>query len=129
MIIQGSLFNLKMKKFRLILITENQINLAKGQKFAEMIRKTLNLEGEYEISKYGKFEDSYRVEFNGQFSKEKNAIAESIELTDRLSSPWTVTYERAENQVELIFNKSDFSTFRKIEFNVLRWEEFRFENE
>ena len=91
-----------MKKFRLILITENQINLAKGQKFAEMIRKTLNLEGEYEISKYGKFEDSYRVEFNGQFSKEKNAIAESIELTDRLSSPWTVTYERAENQVELI---------------------------
>jgi len=128
-IIQGSLFNLKMKKFRLILITENQINLAKGQKFAEMIRKTLNLEGEYEISKYGKFEDSYRVEFNGQFSKEKNAIAESIELTDRLSSPWTVTYERAENQVELIFNKSDFSTFRKIEFNVLRWAEFRFENE
>ena len=118
-----------MKKFRLILITENQINLAKGQKFAEMIGETLNLEGGYKISKYGKFENSYRVEFSGQLSKEKNSIAESIELTDRISSPWNVIYDRVENQVELIFNKSDFSNFRKIEFNVLKWAEFGIENE
>ena len=36
----------------------------------------------------------------------KNSVAESIELTDRICSPWTVTYERAENNVELVFNKT-----------------------
>lgn len=118
-----------MKKFRLTLITENQKSLEKGKKFAELIGDTLNCKNGYEISQYEKFENSYRIEFIGRIKTVKNSVAESIELTDRICSPWTVTYERTENDVELMFNKSDFSNFRRNEFNVLKWAEFGIENE
>ena len=59
----------------------------------------------------------------------KNSVAESIQLTDRICSPWTVNFNRTENNVELMFNKSDFSNFRRNEFNVLNWAEFGIENE
>ncbi|MFD0862542.1 hypothetical protein ACFQ1M_10020 [Sungkyunkwania multivorans] len=118
-----------MKKFRLTLMTENQNSLEKGKKFAELIGKTLNCQSGYEISKYEKLENSYRIEFIGQLTSGKDSVTESIELTDRICSPWIVTYERTENNVELMFNKSDISNFRRNEFNVLNWAEFRIENE
>ncbi len=118
-----------MKIIQLTLITENQKSLEKGKKFAELICKTLNCENGFEISKYEKFENSYRIEINRQIIDENNSILESVEMTDRICSPWTVTYERTENSIELIFNKSDFSKFRRNEFNVLNWAEFRIENE
>ncbi len=119
----------KMKKFRLILITENQKSLEKGKKFAELICETLNCENGFEISKYGKLKNSYRIEIIGKILDQNNSISESIELTDRICSPWIVTYERTENDVELMFNKLDISNFRRNEFNVLKWAEFRIENE
>ena len=118
-----------MKKFRLILITENQKSLEKGKKFAELICETLNCENGFEISKYGKLKNSYRIEIIGKILDQNNSISESIELTDRICSPWIVTYERTENDVELMFNKLDISNFRRNEFNVLKWAEFRIENE
>lgn len=118
-----------MKIIQLTLITENQKSLEKGKKFAELICKTLNCENGFEISKYEKFENSYRIEINGQIIDENNSILESIEMSDRICSPWTVTYERTEKSIELIFNKSDSSKFRRNEFNVLNWAEFRIENE
>jgi len=118
-----------MKNFRLTLITENQNSLEKGKKFAVLISETLNCKNGFEISKYEKLKNSYRIEIIGQITSEKNSITESIELTDRICSPWIVTYERNENNVELIFNKSDFSNFRRNEFNVLNWAEFEIENE
>lgn len=118
-----------MTKFRLTLITENQKSLDKGRKLAELICQTLKIKNEFEISKYEKFENSYRIEINAQLEKENISIEKSIELTDRICSPWIVTYDRTENNVELIFNKSDFSNFRKNEFNMLNWANFRIENE
>ena len=118
-----------MKKFRLTLITENQKSIEKGKKFAELIRETLNCKSGYEISKYEKFENSYRIDFIGQITNGKNSVEESIELTDRICSPWTVNYERTKNNVELMFNKSDISNFRRNEFNVLNWAKFGIENE
>lgn len=117
-----------MTKFGLTLVTENQKSLEKGKKFAELICETLKAKNGFEISKYMKFENSYRIEIMGQIM-DNNSIAESIELTDRICSPWTVKFNRIENNVELMFNKSDFSKFRKIEFNVLNWAVFGIENE
>ncbi|MCC4213199.1 hypothetical protein [Leeuwenhoekiella parthenopeia] len=117
-----------MTKFRLTLVTENQKSLEKGKKFAELICGTLNCKNRFEISKYEKFENSYRIEIIGQIT-DKNSVAESIELTDRICSPWIVTYDRPKNSVELIFNKSDFCNFRRAEFNVLNWANFKTENE
>ncbi|OMP29731.1 hypothetical protein [Mangrovimonas sp. DI 80] len=118
-----------MTKFRLTLVTENQKSLEKGNKFAELICGTLNCKSGYEISKYEKFKNSYRIEIIGKIADKKNLVAESIELTDRICSPWIVTYERKKNSVELIFNKSDLSNFRRAEFNVLNWANFGIENE
>src|SRR5690606_9006765 len=117
-----------MTKFRLTLVTENQKSLEKAKKFAELICGTPNCKNGYEISKYEKFENSYRIEIVGQIT-DKNSVAESIELTDRICSPWLMTYERPKNSVELIFNKSDLSNFRRAEFNVLNWANFGIENE
>ena len=118
-----------MKNFRLTLITENQNSLEKGNKFAELICKTLNLKNGFEISKYDKLKNSYRIEIIGKMADENNLILESIELTDRICSPWIVNFNRIENNVDLIFNKSDFSNFKKNQFNVLNWAEFGIENE
>ncbi|NMM50659.1 hypothetical protein [Marinigracilibium pacificum] len=118
-----------MTKFRLTLVTENQKSIEKGKKFAELICKTLNHKNGYEISKYEKFENSYRIEISGHIVDKKNSVTESIELTDRICSLWIVTYKRAENNIELMFNKSDFSNFLRNEFNVLNWAEFGIENE
>ncbi len=117
-----------MTKFRLTLVTENQKSLEKGKKFAELICGTLNCKNAYKVSKYEKFENSYRIEIIGQIT-DKNSVVESIELTDRICSPWIVTYNRPKNNVELIFNKSDLSNFRSKEFNVLNWAQFKIEND
>lgn len=118
-----------MKKFHLSLVTENQRFLEKGNQFAKTVCKTLKGKTEYKISNYKKFKNSYRIEISGWLGNDINPIMQSIELTDRISSPWIVIYERSENNVELIFHKSDFSQFRRNEFNVLKWAQFRIDND
>ena len=117
-----------MKEFRLTLITENQKSLEKGKKFAELICETLNCKNGFEISKYEKLKNSYRIEIIGKIADQNNSISESIELTDRICSPWIVNFDRIEKNVELMFNKSDFTNFRRNEFNVLNWAEFGIKN-
>ena len=116
-----------MKNFQLILVTENQNSLKKGKKFAELICETLNCKKEFKISKYEKLKDSYRIEIVGRISDQNNSISESIELTDRICSPWTVNFDRTENEVELMFNKSELSNYRNIKFNTLNWANFEIE--
>lgn len=118
-----------MKKFRLTLITENQKSLEKGEQFAELICKILNCQNGFDISKYVKLKNSYRIEVTGGINNLSNLISESIELTDRICSPWIVKFDRAEYSVELIFNKSEFSNYRNTNFNVLNWASFEIENE
>ncbi len=118
-----------MKKFRLTLITENQNSPEKGKKFAESISETLNYKNGFEISKYNKLTNSYRIEIIGEITDDTNSISESIELTDRICSPWIVNFDRIENNVELMFNKTDSSNYRDNKFNVLNWASFGVENE
>tara|TARA_R110002073_G_scaffold24309_5_gene82282 strand:- start:9940 stop:10296 length:357 start_codon:yes stop_codon:yes gene_type:complete len=118
-----------MKKFRLILVTENQNSLQKAKKFAELICKNLNCNSSFNILKYEKLENSYRIEIIGVISDYKNSISESIELTDRICSPWIVKYDREENEIELMFNKQKFSNFRDNQYNVLNWANFEIENQ
>ena len=118
-----------MNKYRLTLITENQKSIDKSKKFAELICKTLNCKNGYEVSKYEKLDNSFRIEIIEKLENGINLIEQSIELTDRICTPWTVTYDRTENYVELMFNKSDYSSFRRNELNVLNWARFEIENE
>jgi len=116
-----------MKNFRLTLITENQNSLDKGKKFADLICETLNCQSGFEISKYEKLKNSYRIEIVGKISDQNNSISESIELTDRICSPWILNFDRIENEVELIFNKSELTNYRKENFNTLNWANFGIE--
>jgi hypothetical protein len=113
-----------MKNFRLTLITENQNSLEKGKKFAELISETLNCKNGFKISRYEKLKNSYRIEIIGQITSEKKSVTESIELTDRICSPWITKFNRFESEVELMFNKKDSSDFRNPRFNVLNWANF-----
>ena len=113
-----------MKSFRLILITENQKSFEKGRKFAETVCEILDCQSGFDISKYHKLKNSYRIEIVGEIMNQENAILESIELTDRICSPWQIKYDRDEKSVELIFNKSDHSLFRHERLNVLYWSNF-----
>ena len=117
----------KMKNFRLTLITENQNSFEKGKKLAELIYETLNCQSGFEISKYEKLKNSYRIEIIGKIADQNNSISESIELTDRICSPWTLNFDRIENEVELIFNKSELTNYQKENFNTLNWTNFGIE--
>jgi hypothetical protein len=116
-----------MKNFRLTLITENQNSLEKGKRFAELICETLNSKNGFEISKYNKLKNSYRIEIIGKMTDQNNSISESIELTDRICSPWIVNFNRTENDVELMFNKSELANYRNEKFNILNWANFEIE--
>ena len=116
-----------MKTFNLSLVTENQKTLEKGKAFANLVCKTLHCKSEFHITTYEKFTNSYRIEITGELEG-SNCIATAIELTDRICSPWSVRYHREENTVELLFNKSDSSTYKLLQFNVLTWAHFSIEN-
>ncbi len=116
-----------MKKFHLVLITENQNSLEKAKSFAELICKELNCKNEFEILKYDKLVHSYKIEIIGVIEEYKNSILESIELTDRICSSWLVKFDRNENEIELLFNKSNESIYRKLQFNTLNWASFTIE--
>jgi len=112
-----------MRQFRLTIITKNQKNVDKAKKLAKLIDSTLGDDLTYEINKYNKFSDSFKIEFSGKV-KNESLISQAVELTDRLSSPWLIYYDRNEDTANLIFNKSDHSNFRKPEFNVIEWSSF-----
>jgi len=118
-----------MKKYRLTIITENQNRPEKARKFSELINGGLNSSCEFKISKYEKLKDSYKIEFIGEIKQKSNSISESVELTDRICSPWIMWFNRTQNEIELIFNKTDKSVFRKNEFNTINWASFEIENE
>ena len=112
-------------KFHLTLITEDQAHPEKAQQLAALIVKILDANCEPKIAKYAKFTNAYKIEIRGTVASNIDAI----ELTDRLCSPWSVTYNRLENTIELMFNKTEHSRFIKIEFNVLAWGNFVVEKE
>lgn len=103
------------------MITENQNKSDKADKIANLILKELNCNKVFQIDKYDKFENSYKIELEFLFDNEKDSIVESIEKTDRIYAPWIIYYDRNENEVELIFNKSDQSRIRKVDYNVIKW--------
>ena len=116
-----------MKQFRLVLITENQNARRKAEGLAELVCKILDCENDYEIYKYEKFKHSYRIVFTGKIADPDNSISESITRTDRICSPWLVSYYRDKGEIDLLFNKSEFSRYRDNRFNVLRWAKFEIE--
>lgn len=111
-------------KYRLTLITENQNSLDKGKRLAELICEELDCKSGFEISEYEKFENSFRVEIIGRIIDHNNSVLESIELTDRICSPWVIKFDREKNQVELMFNRGTQSDYRNNRFNVLIWANF-----
>lgn len=99
-----------MKNYMLNFVTENQRSPEKGKKVGSLICEALRLEN-FEISKYEKFPNSYMIALSGKIKSDLESIYESIELTDRICRPWIVGFKRNENEVSLIFNKSEFSKF------------------
>jgi hypothetical protein len=113
-----------MKKFQLILITENQKTEAKANKLARLISETLACKNVVEVAAYDKLDNSYRIEIVGLIGSEENPFEAAVKLTDQICSPWAVTYRQTNNEMELFFNKTTHSKFRKDNFNVVLWGNF-----
>jgi len=109
------------KNVRFVIITQNQNTKEKAKKFAEKIANELKIATSPKIQQYYKFENSYRIEFVFPFDGPENSIQESIEKTDSICSPWIMTFDRFEKKIELIFNKTDSSKYRKEYLNVILW--------
>ncbi len=115
----------EIKEYNLVLITENQNSIEKANKFALLICNELNLNKNFKISQYHKFSNSYKIEINGNFVNESSFITQSIKLTNKICSPWIIEYDEEINEIDLIFNKTEFSKYRNNNFNILKWANFK----
>ena len=109
------------KNVRFEIITQNQNTKEKAKKFAEKISNELKIATPPKIQQYYKFENSYRIEFVFPFDSPENSIVESIEKIDLICSPWIMKFDRFEKEIELMFNKTDNSQYRKQYLNVISW--------
>ncbi len=114
-----------MKTVILSVVTENQDKTIKAKRLAGHISEVLGVEKNFVVEKYEKFENSYKLEWKFCLEQPENSIIESLEKTDRLCSPWTVRLNDDKTEIELTFNKSEQARFRKNEFNVIVWANFR----
>ncbi|WP_417884889.1 hypothetical protein [Zunongwangia sp.] len=113
---------------KLTLITTHQNSITKAEKFAKFVCQVLSVAEKYKISEYDKLENAYKIDIFNKIET-NNPIEKSIELTDRICSPWLIFYNREENIVELIFNKSESSSFKNQRLNVLNWANFTIESQ
>lgn len=108
----------------LTIVTENQTQKIKAEKLSELIKNELGDDWKIlTIDKFEKFENSYKIELEKTFIEihqdRINYLA--ISSTDKLVSPWLLYFDKAENCIELIFNKNENTQSRKMEFNVIKW--------
>ncbi|MDP8171229.1 hypothetical protein QJU96_08015 [Pasteurella skyensis] len=113
-----------MKKYQLTIITENQKQPEKATKLAKIICDTLNWGHNFHITKYDKFEHSYKIEITENISKTDNWVLEAIDLTDKICNGWIVFFDREQNDIELICSNDRILQYRNVNFNVIRWARF-----
>lgn len=111
--------------FSLGIVTENQKRVENAEKLAALLVDHLPNIQNFHLAKYDKFPSSYRIELEGSFINPADHIYESIKISDSISSGWMVLYDRDQETVELIFNKTDSTRFEHDEFNVIRWAHFQ----
>jgi hypothetical protein len=113
------------RAYSLGIVTENQNNAKKAEALAALLVDYLPNIYNFHLKKYDKFPNSYRIELEGKFIKWEHHIHEAIQISDSICSGWIVMYDRDMECIELIFNKTDTTTFEHNEFNVIRWAHFQ----
>lgn len=109
-----------MPKMTLTIITENQNKMEKAFKLGQMIKEELGLEKDPEIESYEKFENSYKLNFEIHTSNDQPSLIDMANYSNDLCSSWMLL-KVEKGQYELVFHKTDQSTFEKREFNVIQW--------
>lgn len=112
-----------MKKFSIHLVTEHQHKIEKAEKLGELISKSLNLELKA-VRRYSKFDGAYRISLEGVIPDEENFFEYGIKITSAVVNGWTVNYTPENNSVEFIFNKTPYSRYAKVAYNVILWGQF-----
>ena len=115
-----------MKLYCLTIITQNQKSKEKALKIGNHLSAILASNYDIILEKYPKFTDSYKIEIKGDINSSKS-IEESIKLTNQICSPWLVSYDELNNEIELIFNKDNSSIYSDNKLNVIKWANFRVE--
>ncbi len=109
------------KKVILEFVTKNQKSKEKAERIATLLTKTLEIESSVIVTKYDKFENAFKITYEFYIENKINFTHTMIELTNRICSPWLVYFHRDLDEIELIFNQTDFSRIGNKEFHVINW--------
>ncbi len=118
-----------MTKLRLTVITCNQKTKEKAQKLSDLMKSIVSTDSFEQIDKYTKSNDSFKISLVFDCDPTLNLANQMIEIADRLFAPWTTYFDRTNNSVDLIYNKTDSCQIRRNEFNVIDWAEFQIDEE
>ncbi|MCF4100052.1 hypothetical protein L1I30_00090 [Gillisia sp. M10.2A] len=115
-----------MKKCYLTIIyqTKSEQNLLI---FIEEIKSITQFKN-HEVENYNKINNSYKINFSDEIDLITDSISYSVLITNKICDPWLIFLRNDEQEIELIFNKEDISTYRKNSFNPIIWSNFLIES-
>lgn len=113
-----------MIKAKITSVTESLNSREKAVNLANMVSEELKNVIEVSVSPYEKFENSWRIEILFELTDSSNYIERILEITSKIAIPWTVWYTPNRANINLVFNKTDYSRVYRKEYNVIRWASF-----
>lgn len=107
-----------MKKFNLYISTDcqDQIQL---KKLAEKLIFVLQADSTFKIIK------TQEIIITGSFLDDFDSISQAAEITDRICTPWLMTFNREENEIKLLFSRNQNISTRETSFNAIQKATFR----
>ncbi|PCI34914.1 MAG: hypothetical protein COB60_05185 [Flavobacteriaceae bacterium] len=107
-----------MKKFNLTITTDLQEE-SQVQHLAQQLAAILQSNCTFDLVK------NQEIQINGTFLKDFDSISQAAELTDRICTPWTMTFLREDNEIELEFSLNTDVVFRESSFNTIQKAAFK----
>lgn len=107
-----------MKKFNLHITTDCQEEL-QLKKLAEKLLFILQGNATFKIVK------TQELLITGSFLADFDSISQAAEISDRICSPWMLTFNREENEIELEFSKNTAITYKDSSFNTIQKATFK----
>jgi len=111
-------------KLLITIITQHHQSLKQAEELGNLI---LNELGEnttiQSIKPYTKFTDAYSIHLEKTIPAGNASVIihQAIALADQLVSPWLSYYDSDSQQIELIYNHTDYTQKRQHQFNEIRW--------
>lgn len=110
-----------MKKITWTFFTANQNKKEKAQKVAKLLLNQMPNSEVINVEKYWKTENAYKfiIETTLGETDFDAAVLKCLKLSAQICGTWIMSYDENQERFGLDFNKTKFSHFGRIEFNVI----------